>query len=126
MANILVIDDDPATRSTISLVLSKAGHKVCQAENGKFGMKRFMSGDLDLVITDMVMPDREGIETIIAMRKVDKRTKIIAISGGGQCDPSGYLEAAVALGANTALLKPFQNEHLLDVVGSLLGEEAEG
>jgi CheY-like chemotaxis protein len=118
MADVLVIDDDPQIRRLIIRILRGAGHTVREAENGRLGIAEFQREHPALVISDLVMPDMEGIETIRALRSEASEMPIIAISGGG--DPV-YLRAAVALGATAVLDKPFSADQLLDLVGSLIG-----
>ncbi|MBM3421674.1 MAG: response regulator [Chlorobi bacterium] len=112
--NILVIDDDSAVRKFIGVTLKKAEHAVFEADNGKSGLE-FLKGrpQIDLVITDLIMPEKEGIETIMEIRRQYPSIKIIAISGGGKVGPDNYLVLADALGAHTTLKKPFSGQELL-------------
>lgn len=113
---VLVIDDDQAVRYTLETVLTAAGYEVMPAENGLCGMRLYRQAKPDLVITDIVMPDQEGLETIMEIRKVDPDAKIIAISGGGRYGGGHFLELATALGASAALAKPFDLDLLLSTV----------
>lgn len=118
MADILVIDDDPQMRRLLTRILEGAGHTVREAENGRLGIEEFRRRRPALVISDIVMPDVEGIETILTLRREAADLPIIAISGGS--DPL-YLQAAAKLGAAAALEKPIAAEELLDLVAGLLG-----
>jgi YesN/AraC family two-component response regulator len=123
MARILIIDDDNQFRVMLRIMLENAGYKdIEEAENGYIGMKLIRKNHFDLVITDIVMPDKEGIETIMELRRDFPAIKIIAISGGGEIGPETYLEMAGHLGAGRTLEKPFQQSELVDAVRGLLGE----
>src|SRR5437867_3526129 len=117
MAEILVIDDEPQMRRLMTRILSGAGHGVHEAKNGRDGIGVFHQVHPALVITDIVMPDMEGIEMIRELRQAAPMIPILAISGGGS---SVYLRAATELGATAALAKPFDVAALLAVVGRLL------
>ena len=119
MADILIIDDDPQMRRLLTRVLLGAGHSVREAENGIGGIAEFRRQAAALVISDIVMPDMEGIETILTLRQEAAELPIIAISGGS--DPL-YLRAASKLGATAALGKPFNAKQLLGLVQNLLGD----
>ncbi len=86
MSRILLIDDDPSIRDVLGQMLSAAGHTVVTARDGRAGQAAFERDRADLVITDIIMPDREGIETIKALRAIDPAVPIIAISGGGRAN----------------------------------------
>jgi DNA-binding NtrC family response regulator len=117
MADMLIIDDDPQIRRLLTRILQGAGHSIRTAENGRDGIALFRQQHPALVITDILMPDMEGIETIRAMRAESPSMPIIAISGGGV--PS-YLRAATMLGATASLAKPFVAAELLSLVAALL------
>lgn len=120
MARILVVDDDVQVRKFISMSLSRAGHEVSGAGNGNECLKSLGAAPFDLVITDIIMPDKEGIETIIEVRRTHPEVKIIAISGGGRVGPESYLLTAKGLGAMDTLQKPFTTEQLLATVQNVL------
>ncbi len=125
MARILIIDDNAALRATLRQMLEHAGHQVTEAANGAEGIRFFEQDAPDLVITDIFMPDKEGIETIIALHRANAELPIIAISGGGRVDAMDYLTAAKKLGARHALSKPFHRDRLLEAVRECLsGNEA--
>jgi DNA-binding response OmpR family regulator len=119
MATILVIDDDPQMRRMIARTLSAKHHKVIEAKDGRDGLKQFRAHRPMLVITDLVMPGQEGIETIQELRREAPGVPILAISGGGSGFWS-YLEAAKQLGAADALAKPFLGAELIEAVDHLL------
>jgi DNA-binding response OmpR family regulator len=118
MADILVIDDEDALRRLLARILTTAGHTVRQARDGREGLIQFRNRRPDLVITDIVMPDQEGIETIIELRRDAPDVPILAISGGGG---GVYLRLAEGVGATEALAKPFSADDLLAAVAMLLG-----
>jgi DNA-binding response OmpR family regulator len=111
---ILVIDDDAAVRKFIATALKRENHTVLEAENGKEGLRMLESErDINVLITDLIMPEKEGIETIMEIRKQNNSIKIMAISGGGKVGPESYLVLADALGADATLKKPFSSQELL-------------
>jgi DNA-binding NtrC family response regulator len=113
MAKILVIDDDVIVRKTIIRLLGDGGYKVLSAEDGLRGMAMFRSERPDLVITDIIMPEQEGIQTITEMRKAKPDAKIIVISGSGRIGNIDFLRIAQHLGACDAIAKPFDPDDLL-------------
>ena len=125
MAKILVIDDDDTVRSSIRLALEDADHEVVEAPDGAEGVNRVKTQPVDLVITDIFMPEKEGLETIDEIRHAFPKLKIIAISGGGRIEPQDYLEIAQQLGADRTLLKPFDIKLLVDTVDELLTVSSE-
>lgn len=120
MAKILVIDDEIEIRNLLQDVLEGAGHSVSVAEDGGKGLLLFEQQDFDLIITDLIMPDKEGLETIKEMQSRRPGAKIIAISGGGQAGPVNYLKMAELFGAQMTLEKPFKMQELVECVESLL------
>jgi CheY-like chemotaxis protein len=119
MALILVIDDRATMRDLVRRMLERAGHVVLDAEDGDAGLAAFERCRPDLVITDLIMPKKEGIETIRHIKRSRPGTKVIAMSGGDDVN----LHAARRLGADATLAKPFEAVALLDVVTRLLGIE---
>jgi CheY-like chemotaxis protein len=120
MARILVIDDEELVRVSIAASLRRAGHVVTLARDGLEALGKFRSGCLDLVLTDIVMPRMEGIETLRALRRLEPQIRIIAMSGGNGTDQGFYLKAAVALGADATLQKPIRGDALRRVVDETL------
>lgn len=118
--NVLVIEDDADIRNMISLILADEGYSVVEACNGLEGTKQLnCRGPFDLIVTDMLMPEKEGIETIREVKKQSPATKIVAISGGGICIPENYLNLALMMGADASLCKPFGRQELLDIIRNL-------
>jgi DNA-binding response OmpR family regulator len=113
---ILLIDDDAMLRQTIRKMLESAGHEVVEAENGRAGLDVFRKLGVDAVVTDIIMPQKEGIETIRELRALDARVRIVAISGGGRTHKMDFLNLATKLGADATLAKPFRKEALLACV----------
>jgi len=124
MKSILVIDDEPYVRSFIRLALGRAGYDVSEAADGREGLRLYASLKPDCVITDLYMPEKEGLESIMEMRRHEHHARIIAISGGVDAYLPGFLKAAKQLGADAIMPKPFSVETLLEQVGRLLPETA--
>jgi CheY-like chemotaxis protein len=120
MATILVIDDDTAVRRVLVRSLAAEGHEVLEAENGSSGLARFRERAPALVITDIVMPQTEGIETIREIRRAAPQVKILAISGSSFPSSGHYLDVAKKLGADATLMKPIRPAELRDVVAALI------
>ena len=120
MARILVIDDEAPVCAAIEALLEGAGHDVNCAVDGMEAIVMHQAACFDLVITDIIMPVMEGIETIRAIRKVSPEIGIIAMSGGGSLDTKLILRAAAMLGADAIFKKPFSNAELLAKVAELL------
>ena len=123
MARILVIDDDETILFTLRKMLEKAGHQVQEAKDGKQGIQLFRKAPADVVVTDIVMPEKEGMETIWELRQGFPEAKIIAISGGGVRSRENYLTTALKLGAHRAISKPVDMKQLLTLVQELLEEK---
>jgi CheY-like chemotaxis protein len=116
MSRILLVDDDPMVRDTLSRILQRAGHEVTTAQNGREGLKLYAEIAPEIVITDILMPDKEGIETITTLRKHSRTVPIIAISGGGRISNADLLDYATTFGATRTLHKPILPEDLLRTV----------
>lgn len=124
MGHVLVIDDDLVVLSLVSGILEAHGHTVIRAQDGLAGMKIFRRGRFDLVITDIVMPNQEGISTICDIRSASPGIPILAISGSRAEGRYGvYLDLAMDLGANATLSKPITVDGLMTAVARLLGPE---
>lgn len=120
MGKILIIDDEPYILLMLKKMLERAGYEVDLASNGKQGMELFEKEHADLVITDIIMPDKEGLEIILEMKKQRPDLKIIAISGGGRISPESYLECATHFGATRVFQKPFKQKELVSAVNELM------
>jgi len=117
MKKILVIEDDPLVSAALERVLTQQNYEVILAANGKESLSVLEQQTPDLIVTDILMPNMDGIELIMKLRHDDGSSiPIIAISGGGTVGPQGYLEDAEALGADMTLKKPFTNEVLIKEV----------
>jgi CheY-like chemotaxis protein len=123
MAKVLVIDDDAAMRRLVVRALSAKGHEVAEAENGLDGLEAMERGKPAVMITDILMPKTEGIETISKAKERFPETKIIAISGGGMSRNLMFLDVARALGVDATLAKPFRPGELVDAVAKVLAEQ---
>ena len=120
MARVLVIDDDAQTRRMVCEVLGRAGHATIEAADGRVGLARFRECPADVIVTDIFMPEQDGLEVILEFRREFPRVGVIAISGGGGQSPMDYLPFARALGAARTLAKPFTPSELLDAVRATL------
>lgn len=120
MIKILVIEDDNSFRNVLVTMLVRAGYEVLQAENGAQAVKHCKVTKPDLVLTDIIMPDKEGLETIQELLGLCPNLKIIAMSGGGRFGPNSYLPLAEKLGAKKTLQKPFLREELLSAIKEVL------
>ncbi len=121
MAKILVVDDEKSIRTLVSKIVSKDGHEVLEAENGVHACEYFQNENIDLIITDLVMPEQNGIEMILELKKTHPDVKVIAISGdsgfSGQID---LLSMAKLLGAKHIIKKPFTVDQIREAVDDVL------
>jgi CheY-like chemotaxis protein len=122
MARILVIDDDEQVLDMLYESLTREGYDVLRASNGEQGLRLYREGSVDLIITDLIMPEKEGIETIIELRQDFPDVKIIAISGGGRTGTKDYLHMAKIFGVQRTFTKPVAREQLLDSIRELIIE----
>ena len=122
MKRILIIDDEPHILLMIKKMLERAGFEVDLAANGVEGLNLFKKLQSDLVITDIIMPEKEGLETIREMKRLQPDLKIIAMSGGGKISADNYLDTAKIFGASRQLEKPFSQKDMLSAVFELLGD----
>jgi DNA-binding response OmpR family regulator len=116
----LIIEDDPQLLCAMARAFTNAGARVVLAANGADGLKRFGPTPPDLVVTDIIMPEREGIETIMAMKVARPEVPILAVSGGGQIAAVEFLNLAKTLGADAILAKPFRSQQLLETAAQIL------
>jgi len=120
MAKILVVDDEAELRSLLSAVLAMDGHKILVAGDGDAALKIQEATPVDLLVTDIFMPNKDGMETIAAFRKNFPAVKIIAVSGGSRQGNQDYLQVAKQIGADVCMVKPFSIEELSNTIKSLL------
>ena len=120
MPHILLVDDDTLLRDALHKTLVRAGYEVEDCSGGTEALKAFRRQPPDLVITDIVMVDGEGLDMIRVLRTLDAHVKIIAMSGGGLGKSDDYLNLADEFGATTVLAKPFSGEKVLEVVAAVL------
>lgn len=120
VAFILLIDDDDLFRGSIQKALRRKGHKVVQAANGREGVKIYCEQAPDLVITDLVMPDCEGLETILEIKSFKNDARIVAMSGGLSGAAMDMLDLARRMGAMSTIAKPFALQALMSVVDAAL------
>lgn len=115
MSTVLVVDDDAGMRDLIRSMLESAQYQVVVATSGVSALPLFREHRPQLVITDILMPDKDGIETVREIRRIDPQAKIIAVSGGGRAKYTDFLRIAQEFGAAEVLEKPFRREDLLAV-----------
>ena len=119
--SILLIDDNDQIRALLRLVLEEAGYFVMDAANGLEGLRQFRQTPVALVITDLLMPDSDGLEVTMTLRRESPHVKIIALTGG--VGNLNLLEVAKLLGAHRTIMKPIEIAELLDVVQQMLQED---
>jgi DNA-binding response OmpR family regulator len=124
MARILIIDDNAPTRDILRQALERAGHQVVEAADGRVGIESQRTMPAEVIITDILMPEQEGFETIRELRRDFPTTGIIAMSGGGQIGYDTLLTIAERLGAQHVFQKPFRLRDMLDAVHQLLQRQA--
>jgi len=124
MAIILIVDDDGALRKLLKRILQRVPYEVLDAANGQEALELFRRRPADLVITDLFMPQQDGLETILALRRLNSHLPIIAISGGGSAAQFDMLRTASLFGAARVLMKPFTAEEVLAAVSALLPPSA--
>ncbi len=122
MARILLVDDEEAFRVALAKILQLEKHEVTTAADGAEALKLVLRSQFDLVITDLVMPEKEGLETILELRKLLPDMKIIAMSGGGRGSAYDYLKIASKMGAARTLAKPFTKAEIIQAIRELVGE----
>jgi len=119
MSSIMIVDDDSQVRLMLRMTFEDAGYLVSDAADGKAALSLFHKDPVDVVITDILMPEMEGLETIIELRRAAPDLKVIAISGGGKVSAAGYLETAIQLGAVRTFKKPVDRDELVSAVDKL-------
>ena len=120
MANILIADDDPILRLTVGEFLGAVGHTVLEAADGREALDLIAAAVVDLLIVDMLMPNVDGLETIMALRAAGSTIPIVAISSGGRMERSILLRPAVVFGADVTLSKPLLRDTLVSTVEAAL------
>jgi DNA-binding response OmpR family regulator len=120
MSHILVVDDEPQIRAMLSTLLQQNGYQVSEAEEGEAALQITRSIKIDLIILDLLMPGKEGLETLMAFRKEKDPPKIIAVSGGSRTIGTDFLPTALKLGASRTFRKPFHCDELLDAIRELV------
>ena len=123
MAGILIVEDDKDLREMLKTSLLMRKYTVFEASDGKEALQRFKPAITDIVITDLIMPDEDGLKVILKIKELKPLIKIIAISGGGKAGPGNYLNLAKALGADEIFSKPFSINELIKKIAELLSEE---
>ena len=119
---ILIIDDDPTMRQTIRTILEEENCHIAEAHDGQHALKFLQSKPVDMIIVDIIMPEKDGIEVIIETTEKYPHIKILSLSGGGLIDADAHLHTAQELGADQTLVKPFKNNDLIDKVHLLLDD----
>jgi len=123
MPGILIVEDDKELREMLRVSLVRNKFTVIEATNGKDAISHFKPSIIDLVITDLIMPEEDGLKVIMKLRELKPDLKIIAISGGGKAGPGSYLKLAKALGADAVFSKPFSINDLIAKIEGLLTNE---
>ena len=124
MAGVLIVEDDKELRDMISLSLTRRKFTVIESANGKEAIMHFKPSITDLVVTDLIMPEEDGLKVIMKLREIKPSLKIIAISGGGKAGPGSYLNLAKALGADAIYSKPFSLNDLVTKIEDLLRSDS--
>jgi DNA-binding response OmpR family regulator len=120
MPGILIVEDENDLREMLKVSLTRRKFTVLEAENGKDAIIHFKPAVTDLVITDLIMPEEDGLKVIMRLREMKPSIKIIAISGGGKAGPASYLNLAKALGADAVYPKPFSVNEMIRKIEELL------
>jgi CheY-like chemotaxis protein len=120
MATVLIVDDEAQMRKLVRLMLAENGYEVLEASTAMEALRMLKQSAVDLVITDIVMPDMDGLELIRETRKIRPDQKVLAVSGGGQNGPDLYLDLALKFGADRILLKPFRRPEVVAATAALV------
>ena len=124
MAIILIVDDDPTVRLIAGELLRSQDHAIVEAEDGDEALKIVASMAVDLVVLDMLMPNKDGLETIVELRRRKPDIRILAISSGGRMEPGHLLRTAMMFGADECLQKPLRLDTFSEVVAAVLAQPA--
>lgn len=122
-APIVLVDDDESLRAAMTTILTRAGFNIHSTADGEEALRFIQKNPVSLVITDLIMPQIEGIELIVRLRKARPDLKIIAVSGGGRLRPETFLDAAKSLGAWKVMTKPFSTPDLIAAIREALGQQ---
>jgi CheY-like chemotaxis protein len=122
MLKVLLVDDDDNFRKVVRLTLIEIGCEVMEARNGQEALKAHELSPADVVLTDLIMPDTDGIEAIREFKRIYAKVKIIAMTGGGWVGKRDYLRAAKLLGADETMTKPFRRQDLAAILERLCGK----
>lgn len=123
MPGVLLVEDDKELREMLKMALLRRNFTVLEAENGKAAIAHFKPLLTDIVVTDIIMPEEDGLKVVIKLRELKPSIKLIAISGGGKVGPGSYLNLAKALGADAIFSKPFSINDLIARIEELLNNE---
>ena len=121
----MIVDDDAGIRHSVGRLLEEDGHEVLREAHGKDALRHFAGEPVDLVISDIYMPEMDGIEFLMRIREAFPEVRIIMMSAGGRLSADAVLEASSALGANRVLKKPLSTEELRDAVREVLATQAD-
>ena len=116
---VLVVDDDELFRDTLKIALTDAGYRVLTAVNGALAVERLRVEEVDILVIDILMPEKDGLETLREVHRMKHKAAIVTMSGGGQLNADFFTKSARYLGASATLLKPFTLEELLSVLQGL-------
>ncbi len=122
MSHILVVEDDEDVRRMVVQILLREGYRVTEAPNGQKALELFRIEPADLIVTDLIMPEKEGLEMIRDLNRDYTGVRVIAMSGGGRLDPTDYLKTARVFGARRTINKPFGKQELVTAVEGVLAE----
>ncbi|WP_119301488.1 response regulator [Dongia deserti] len=120
---VLLIDDEPMVRKIVRRMLERLGHTVVEAENGRFGLNELAKSAVDLVVTDIIMPEVEGLEVLMAIRQQYPSVAVVAMSGSGHASAFNTLDFASKLGATATLEKPFTCDALARAINQSAGHQ---
>jgi DNA-binding response OmpR family regulator len=120
----MVVDDDVGIRHAVAKVLREDGHEIVEEADGKSALRHFAGDPVDLVVSDVFMPDMDGIEFLMRLRGAFPQVKILMMSGGGILPAKAVLDASAALGANRVIAKPFSSAEVRDAIRALLNDGA--
>lgn len=124
MAMILIVDDNPTIRWSLSKLLRSSGYEIVEACDGQEALTALVMNDIDMVLTDLYMPEVDGIELLIRLKNSKRNPLIVAMSGGGHLETSAVLTLARDLGVTATIAKPFTADDLLELIGNVLAPVA--